>query len=434
VVDDIKDILHKGFDEFRQWVNPLIAQRAAMAGEPVQLLSAHGGPPLDDQGRPVEDMHGTQVLGHRNPAITAALQEFLKSDSLNWYPSRVNPFAGRLARRLCERTGYSNAYFGMSGSDGVEAAVKLARAATRKPRVLAMTGAYHGCGLGSTALMTPGPFKDMFGPHLPGAETLPLNDVDALHRAMRSADVACVVVEPIQVEGGVRTLSAEYVEALGTLTQQHGALLIADEVQTGLGRSGHFLMSATWPRKADVVVLAKMLGGGIVPVSAMLTHRAIFEQAYGANFQAGEAHNCTFGFNGFTATAALATLDLITDDVIAGVVRKGAHFQRVLKDAQARCELLEDIRGQGLMLGIQLKKLNHPWLTFEHVGLPDIVGRDTVAPVVCHRLYKRGFFAFSCGHDWSVLRLQPRFEIPDETLTVFADVLAEEGNRLLRLQ
>src|SRR5947207_6440882 len=194
----VADVFHKGWDEFQEFVNPLIAQRALLAGEPLRVTGAVGGPLINEDGHGVEDLHGTQMLGHRNPTVAAAVRAFLESDAPNWYPARVNPFVGRLARRLCERTGYSNAYFGCSGSDAVEAAMKLARAATKRPRFLALEGAYHGCGVGSTALMTPGPFRDLFGTLVTGAETLPFADADALARELARGDVACIVVEPVQ--------------------------------------------------------------------------------------------------------------------------------------------------------------------------------------------------------------------------------------------
>jgi len=162
------EILRKGFDEFAQFINPMIAQRAALAGEPIRVTRAVGGLLIDSDGREIEDLHGTQALGHRNPRIAGALREFLDSDAPSWYPSRVSPFAGRLARKLCERTGYETAFFACTGSDIVEAALKLARARKRGSRILCLEGAYHGCTYGSVSMMAPGPLYDPFGPHLPG--------------------------------------------------------------------------------------------------------------------------------------------------------------------------------------------------------------------------------------------------------------------------
>ena len=427
------DILKHGFGEFRTFVNPLIAERARLAREPIEFVRVEGGVLHDAAGKSYEDLHGTQMLGHRNPAVADAIRGFLDSDIPNWFPSRVNPWAGRLARRLCERTGYSNVFFGMSGADAVEAALKLARAATRKPRILALTGGYHGCTFGAVSLMHDGPLHDPFGPHLPGVEKVPFDDVDALAKALASEDVCAVVVEPIQGEGGVRSLSPAMIAAVCELTAKHGALLVADEVQTALGRSGRFLASEAWPRKPEIALIAKTLGGGLVPISAMLTQRESFERAYGQNFFIGESHNTTFGYNGLSCVAALATLDLLDDELIASVARRGVEFRALLAETLRGNPLFAEVRGEGFMIGVELVHAPHPWLSFEHFGMPELAHQPTIGPLLCYRLYARGFFAFVCGHDWRVLRLQPRFDIPDARLAELAKACREELDHLANL-
>jgi acetylornithine/succinyldiaminopimelate/putrescine aminotransferase len=432
-MDRYAEILRKGFEEFGQFINPMIAQRASLAGEPIRVTRASNGMLVDAEGRQIEDLHGTQALGHRNPQVAKAIREFLESDAPSWYPSRVSPFAGRLARRLCERSGYEIAFFACTGSDVVEASLKLARALTRRPRILCLEGGYHGCTYGSVAMMAKGPLHDPFGPHLPGVERVPFGDVDALRRAMGS-DVAAVVVEPIQGEGGVRVLPDPFVAALCEETARHGALLVADEVQTSLGRSGRgFLRTASWPRRPEVVLLAKTLGGGLVPISAMLTRKEIFLRAYGRDFSDGEAHNTTFSYNSVGAVAGLATLDLLTEDLLSRVREGGLLFRRELENRLAGSPYFEEVRGEGYMVGIKLRSPEHPWLTFEHFGYPQLAGQSVMAPLVCHRLYRRGFFCFSCGHDWSVVRIQPRFDIPQDKLTELAKAIREELDYLGRL-
>ena len=436
----IERVLRQGFDDFREFVNPMIALRAELAGEPAKLLRVDAGRLVTAQGQLIEDFHGTQAFGHRNPAIARAVAAFLESDSPSWFPSRVNPYAGSLARRLCElangvggQPAYSNAYFANSGSEAVEAALKLARAVTRRPRVLSLTGAYHGCTMGSCGLMTKGVFRDPFEPHVPGLDALPFGDGEALEKALSAGDVAAVVVEPIQLEGGVHELPPNYIDALCELTQKHAVLLVADEVQTGLGRTGRFLASAAWPRRPDAVLLGKHLGGGLLPISAMLTRRELFERAYGQNFETAEAHNCTFSGSAAVCVAAHAALDLLTDDLIASVQELGESFRRGLREALVDLPLFQEIRGAGLIAGIALKTTDHPWLSFEHFGMHDLSGHPTVGLLLCHRLYKRGYFCFVCGHDWSVLRLQPRFNIEPTVLAHFTRTVREELSSLCAL-
>lgn len=430
----MNDALYQGFEDFARFVNPLIANRAHLAQEPIHFVGTKDGLLVDDAGKTYEDFHGTQTFGHRRKEIADAVAEYLKGSLPSWFPSRVSPLAGQLARRLSERTGYDNVFFAMSGSDAVESAIKYGRALTGRPGVIGLQGAYHGCNLGSTALMARGVFSDRFGPHLPGVETLPFDDVAALERAFAEREIGSLIIEPIQGEGGVRHLSDAFIAAACRLTKESGALLVADEVQTGLGRTGRgFLATADWPRRPDVVLLAKALGGGLIPLSAMLSRRETFEKAYGAHFAAGESHNMTFSFNSVGMVAGIATMDLLTDEVIAGVKKKGAFLRSILEESLRGCPLVEEIRGEGMMMGIKLKNGEHPWLTFEHFGFPDLKDRSAMSPLLCHRLYRHGFFCFTCGHDWSVFRLQPRLEIDEETLVRFSRAIREELDYLAEL-
>jgi len=435
------EMLREGYEAYRRYVNPLVTLRAELLGEPTHVTAIDAGRLVEPRGL-VEDFHGTQTFGHRHPAITAAVTEFLGSDSPNWFPCRVNPYAGLLAKRLCERANttlegprpaYSNVFFANSGSGAVEAAIKLARAATKKPRVLSLDGAYHGCTMGSNALMKPGMFKDPFGPHVPGLAPIPFGDIDALVTALRGGEVAAVVLEPIQLEGGVRPVPSAFLEVACELTAKHGALLVADEIQTGLGRTGRFLASEAWPRRPDAVILGKHLGGGLVPISAMLTTDELFDRAYGQHYASAEAHNTTFGGSAIVCVAALAALDLLTDELIARVGEVGARFRGKLAATLARHELFEEVRGAGLLVGIALKPSDHPWLSFEHFGVEALADQPTTGVLLCHRLYKRGFYCFACGHDWRILRVLPRFNIPEPVLDTFVSAIDEELEYLCSL-
>ncbi len=433
-MSSVDDVRRNGFADYRDFVNPLVALRASLTGEPARIVATDAGRIVDAGGKAFEDFHGTQSFGHRHPAIAGALRELLDSDAPNWFPARVNPWAGRLARRLCERTGYSNAFFAASGSEGVEATLKLARAVTRRPRVLSLERAYHGCTFGSCGLMSPGPFRDPFGPHLPGFSALPFGDVDAAAAELGAGDVAAVVVEPLQLEGGVRPLPEGYVAALCELSERHGALLVADEIQTGLGRTGRVLRSESWPRRPDCVVVGKHLGGGLMPLSAMLTRRELFERAYGENLESAEAHNATFSGNALACAAGLATLDLLSDELIATIGPRGDAFARALAAALAGTPLFREVRHEGFILGIQLEPTKHPWLSFEHFGVAGLDDRPSVGPLLCHRLYRRGFFCFTCGHDWSVLRILPRFNVEQDVLDAFVIAAADELMRIAELE
>src|SRR5262249_14213598 len=179
---------------------------------------------------------GTQAFGHRNVGIEKAVREWLDSETPSFFTSGVSPYAGTLGRELCERTGgaYGASFFANAGTEAIEAAIKLARAATKRTRILAIEGAFHGCTMGSVAMMAPGDYRDPFAPHLPHVQALPFCDVDRLKQELAAEDVAAIVVEPIQVESGLRRPSPEWLSAVCELTERHGTLLVADEVLTGM--------------------------------------------------------------------------------------------------------------------------------------------------------------------------------------------------------
>lgn len=193
------------------------------------------------------------------------------------------------------------------------------------------------------------------------------------------------------------------------------------------------MASEAWPRRPDAVLLGKHLGGGLLPISAMLTRRELFERAYGKNFETAEAHNCTFSGSAAVCVASHAALDLLTDSLIARVRELGEGFRSGLSEALSDLPLFDEVRGDGLVVGIALKNTDHPWLSFEHFGMDDLSGHPTVGLLLCHRLYKRGFFCFVCGHDWGVLRLQPRFTIEAAKLAEFTSIVREELTALCAL-
>ncbi len=421
-----RPILAHGGDDYRRFVNPLVAERVTLSGEPTGLMATDAGRLVREDGSAIEDLHGTQAFGHRHPAITRAVVEYLQSDAPNWFPSRVNPYAGTLARRLCERTGYTSAYFASSGTEAVEAAIKLARAATGRRRIIGLHGAYHGCTMGSCALMADSVYRDLFAPHLADVVRIERDDIAGLEQALADGAAAAVVVEPIQIEGGVRSLSPAFIAALCELTARHGTLLVADEVQTGMGRTGRLLASVGWPRRPDAITLGKHLGGGLMAISAMLTDMRWTRAAYGKNYETSEAHNCTFSGHAVACVAAMAALELLDDQQLQHIAAVGEDFRQRLRTLLAGSALVGEVRGDGLAIGLELRATDQPLLSFDHFGMTDLGDKPTTALLLCQRLYKRGYFPFVCGHDWRVVRMQPRFTLDHADLSKLAQTIADE--------
>lgn len=408
----------RDFEDFRRFVAPLLPARVRALGEPGRVQKASGTELVADDGRRVLDFlagWGTQPFGHRPAAVEARLREFLDGQEPALYTSGVSPFAGRLARMLCERSGLERAFFASGGTEAVEAAVKLARAATGRQRILCLEGAYHGCTLGSLALMAEGPFRAPFGPHLPAVESLPFDDVDALRAALERGPVAAVVVEPVQVEGGVRPVSEGYLAALGEEADRRGFVLVADEIQTGLGRMGRFLASEAWPRRPDAVVLGKALGGGLLPVSCLLGAARLFDRAYGTP-ETAEIHYSTFGGNSLACVAALATLEALDAPLLAGAAE--ARLAERLDAALRGRVAVKAVRGAGLLAGIQLAGGGE--------------GPSSLGVWLCRRLLRAGYYTGLCAHDASTVRVHPPLTASAAELGAFVEVVARETHLLER--
>ncbi len=351
----------------------------------------------DDSGRSYLDFAaGVAVvsLGHLHPAPLAAAHEQL--DRL-WHASNLyftEPMA-RLAGLLSARVGGAQAFFCNSGAEAIESALKYARKATGRTRVVALEGSFHGRTFGALSA-TGQPAKwEGFGPLVPGVSFAPPNDIEALEATIApSGDVALVLLEPVLGEGGVIPLEPDFVAAAAEIAAESGALLCADEIQTGVGRTGTFLASEQLGLQPDLVTLAKGLGNGL-PIGALLVADRVL-----GGFSAGD-HGSTFGGNPVCCAAACAVVEAIDDDLLSNVRDRGAELVAGL----AAMPGVTGVRGKGLLLGAMLDR--------------------PVAPVV-DSCRDRGLLVLSAGQD--VLRLTPPLVLGpaevEEALGVISSVLA----------
>src|SRR5215204_1591556 len=296
---------------------------------------------------------GVFAIGRNHPRVRDALKSVLDSELPNLVQMDVSTLAGILATRLLDRVPHlDKVFFANSGSEAVEAAIKFARSATGRPAIVYCQHAFHGLSYGALSLNGDAIFRDGFEPLLPECFAVPFNDLGALEHMLASRRVAAFIVEPIQGKG-VNLPAENYLPGVAELCRKHGTLFIADEIQTGVGRTGRFLAVEHWGVEPDMVLLAKSLSGGHVPVGAVLTRRWIFEKVF-SRMDRAVVHGSTFAKNDLAMACGIATLDVLKSErLIENAAQRGEQLLRAFAGMKERYELVSDVRGKGLMIGIE---------------------------------------------------------------------------------
>ena len=366
-------------------------------------------------------------IGHNHPALIAALREELERNGPSMVQTHVAESAGELAEKLCRRAGgrLKKVFFGSSGSEGVEAAIKFSRAHTGRPGLLYANGAFHGLTCGALSLMGDSFWREGFGPLLPETEAIPFDDVDALERKLASKRFAVFIVEPIQSEAGVRVPTLDYFRAAQSLCRRYGTLLVLDEVQTGMYRTGPFLAAQRFGVDPDMVVLAKAMSGGLIPVSAVLMTEAIYDSVY-RSLRRAIIHTSTFSENGLAMRAALATLEVLEAEKLGSrATEAGEKLRTRLQKALCGYEMVKTVRGEGLLLGIEFTtprslRLRIPFEAFMHLH-PAMFGQ-----IVVMRLFRdHGILTQICGNNFMVLKVAPPLVVTDGQIDEFVSAIEE---------
>jgi acetylornithine/succinyldiaminopimelate/putrescine aminotransferase len=398
------------------------------------------GPYLwDAEGRRYLDMlagFGVHALGRNHPVVRQALRDVVDRELADLVQFDTPLLPGLLAERLLAHApGLDRVYFANSGTEAVEAALKFARAATGRPRVLYADHAYHGLTAGSLSVNGAKEFRKGFGPLLPDTR-IPLGDLDALLRELRRGDVAAFLVEPIQGKG-VNLPPPGFLAAAQHALREHGALLICDEVQTGIARTGRFFAYEYEGVDPDIVTVAKALSGGYVPVGATLAKSWIFDKVY-SSLDRVFVHASTFAGNALAMAAGLATLAVIDDeDVVGSAARAGERLTAGLRDMAGRYDLIADVRGRGLMIGIEFGAPSS-WRRKASWYALQAVRRGLFAQLVVAPLFQRHrVITQVAGDHIDVIKLLPTLQVDDEAIDWFLDAFddvmrdAVAGNRLV---
>jgi ornithine--oxo-acid transaminase len=339
--------------------------------------------------------------------------------------SHVPELAGELAERLCDLAGgrLNRVFFASSGSEGVEAAIKFSRAATGRDALLYAKGAFHGLTCGALSLMDTEFWRSGFGPLLPGTEAVPFDDIAAAEERLRSRKFAAFILEPIQSEGGIRIPAPDYLRQVQALCKRYGTLLVLDEVQTGMFRTGKFLAAHHFSVEPDMVILAKALSGGLIPVAALLMNEEVSDAVY-SSLKRAMVHTSTFSENGLAMRAGLATLDVLEDERLGErSTYLGELLRSRLTETLSPYEMFKAAPGLGLLSGIEFRppskvSLRLSFEAFRSIH-PGMFGQMLVM-----RLFRRErVLTQVCGNNFMVLKSAPALVTREEHIEEFVQTM-----------
>ena len=407
-----RDALYQDvYEKYMNFINPNLAKLMGFGGFGVEMR-AEGCYIYDHEGRQFLDClggYGTFSFGHRHPRIIDAVKR-----QLDIMPLSGKAFFGQnaanLAAKLAELTpgDLKVSFFCNSGTEAVEACLKLAKGATGRVKIVSTEGSYHGKTLGALAATGRAKYRKKFEPLMPGVEFVPYGDVEALVNAVDD-QTACVILEPIQGEGGIIVPPDGYLRAAREACDKHGALLIFDEVQTGMGRTGYRFGCNHEGVAPDLMSLAKAIGGGVMPLGVAVYTEDVYNKVFGEN---PLAHTSIFGGNPLACAAGLEALAVLEEEGLAERSRiLGERMLAGFRKIQAKFpELLADVRGRGLMIGAEFSM-------------------DEVGEVVVATLMKHGVCVAYTLNNPRVLRFEPPLTVSEEqiekALAAFEDGLIE---------
>jgi ornithine--oxo-acid transaminase len=419
------------------YLNPQLGRIVRTLGLDRRWVSGEGAYLIDAEGERYLDLlggYGVFAIGRNHPEAIAAVRDTMAAHTANLPQLGVTLLSGVLAEQLLARAPGSVAAMvpANSGTEAVEAAIKIARAATGRRRILCAEHAFHGLTLGSLSLNGDAIFREGFGPLLPGCEAVPFGDVDALEHELARGDVAAFVVEPVQGKG-VNLPPEGYLAAAQRLCRDAGTLFVCDEVQTGLGRTGRFLALEHWGLEPDLICLSKALSGGLVPVGGVLVSRGAFDSVFDG-MERAVRHGSTFGGNDLAAAAALATLRVLdTEGLVARAERLGALLLELTTPLVERYEVVSDVRGLGLMWAIELGPpargaRRSLWNAAERAQ-PGIFSQLVVGPL----FHDHRILCQVAGHRMNVVKALPALVVEEREIRRFAAALEEVVARAERV-
>jgi acetylornithine/succinyldiaminopimelate/putrescine aminotransferase len=417
----------QGYELQDKYLKPHLSRMLHVIGFDKVYEKAEGPYLYDRDGNRYTDFltgFGVYAMGRNHPVVRKALHDLLDSEIADLVQFDCALLPGLLAERLLAKApGLDRAYFSNGGTEAVETALKFARYATGKHRIIYCDHGFHGLTLGALSVNGSPEFRRGFDPLLPDHK-IPLGDLDALAAELRKGDVAGLLVEPIQGKG-VHITPPGFLAAAQKLLHEHGAVLICDEIQTGLGRTGRFFAYQHEDVQPDIVTAGKALSGGYVPIGATLAKDWIFQKVY-SSMDRPFVHDSTFGHNAMAMTAGLAALAVIEDEQLTeNAERSGAALMGALEEMIGTYELLGEVRGRGLMIGMEFCKpksikLRTGW------SMLQAARHGLFAQMIVVFLFQRHRILTQVAADHNeVIKLLPTLTIGDTEIKQFCDAFAD---------
>lgn len=411
----IKDLCaqHQGFqyDLNERYLNRQMVKVLRTIGYDKNYQKALGQYLYDQDNHEYLDLlsgFGVFAIGRNHPTVIQALHETMTLELPNLVQMDVSWLSGLLAKEILATVpeNLNRMFFCNSGTEAVEAAIKFARYTTKRSRILYCDNAYHGLTLGALSLCGEGLFRTGFGPFLPDCISIPFNSLEALEQSLSKRDVAAFIVEPIQGKG-VIVPNPGYLSEVARLCKHYGTLLVADEVQTGLGRTGKFWAIDHWQIQPDMILMAKALSGGFVPIGGVAMTQTIMDSVF-SRMDRAVVHGSTFAKNNLAMAAGLATLSVIqTEKLVENSAVLGEEIIRTLNENASQFEFLKEVRGKGMMIAIEFQapkslRLKTAW-TFMEAAQKGLFSQMVAIPLLqSHRILSQ-----VAGHGMNVIKLLP---------------------------
>ncbi len=362
---DIKDLvttrMGENYELHDRYINKTLVKVQRTIGFDKVYARAEGAYLYDMDGNDYLDFlsgFGVYNMGRNHPVAQKAIRDVLDMNLPNMVQMDSALLAGLFAEALTKRLAQQGApqlnavFLCNSGTEAVEGALKFAKAATSRPRIISLKNSYHGLSYGSLSITGNPYFHEGFGPFIPGCETVESGDLNALEHELKKGDVAAFIIELVQGKS-VKYPKDDYFNRAQALCRQYGTLLICDEVQTGLGRTGKWFAFEHWKLEPDIITLSKALSCGYVPCGAIVTRRVIMQKTF-SRLDRCIVHSSTFGRNNLAAACGLAALTILEDEnLVDNAAKQGAELERRLLELKAKYEVIKEVRIKGLMCAIE---------------------------------------------------------------------------------